>query len=415
MFINSCLFVTQHFVAQNLLTRKREPSPERGRKKGPGAGENEKDVEEKDVEEEEEHKSGKRFSDSDIPTLWSLVCKKRITLMIQDGQEYLLCPNGACWPFHGQGEVEVKKLFIRQCYKDLFALWSNSDSKVEMLGGTWGVGKSTYVWYVLFMLMDAFHKDENKDKEQLTFLWFSRVWGTYLLSSDGSCVRDQNEFPPSVDYCFMEVGYNFRLSPRLARLRHSRTIIIAPPKSQQFELPYLIDAGIHPGITRDMPIWSKDEMVVVAKSIYGRSFNRKKFEAIFLIFGGCPHPFLMAYTYTDTKGGPVTPHYDTACRMFVDLLKTSTSLRRDGIPEMVEDLLKDQFIIRKFRYPSYVLSGDKDIPTLGCATSLLVHTNSTAPNYTNRELRVSSRFTELLIQQYDIPDSKLGMMFHSLS
>ncbi len=358
------------------------------------------------------------MSKNDIPTLWKLLCKRKIQLEYEGGQGYLRCPNGTCWSAL-KNKTFVKDLFIRQCYEDLYTIWNDSDVDVDLIGGTSGIGKSTFIWYVLFRLMDAFHKDENKDKEQLTFLWVTQIGRMYILYSDGSC--DTPKFNallskrwPRVDYCFIDMGKAFELPVGLPEVERPKTLVIASFQSERVGLPLLNQAGIDPGDAKTMPIWSKEDIEKVAKSIFGTELDTKRIHVLFLIFGGSLHYCLTGYIRSLQ---PVTEtaqnvHYDHAAAAFVRLLKTSVSLVRDRIPKVAKRLLKSNYIRRLFSNIAPALTGSKHDLVLRAAGSLVTHAISSAPHYTNVKLRISSLFADLYIREHMlVREKKLRQIF----
>ncbi len=379
------------------LPRKRESSPERGSKKGRAAAEG------------EEEKLDELLK-KDIPTLWALLCRGEIKSEKTQGEnegenKSLICPNGACWSALRRNYV-IKKLFIRNCYEGLYEAWmKNSTDEIQLIGGTSGIGKSMFIWYALFRLMDAFHKDENKDKKPLKFLWVTQTKGTYILDSDGGCVEKEDNVrcPERVDYCFIDMGEDFSFPKGLDTMSCLKTLVIAPFKSEDRGVPLLRRNKVRPTVFRCMPVWSKDEMEAVAKSLFGKSFNRKRFHALFLIFGGCLDSCLHAHFPTNVAKICITTngHYGKACEDFVQLLETSAELKRDGIPEEVQGALEEHYIAHEFQTIDPILTGlesqDLDLRKIG---SLIAHSISTGPDYIDEDIRVSSRFAELYILQY---------------
>ncbi len=411
MFIN--FFCHPNFLVPTSSPRKRESSPERGSKKGRGA-------------DEEAPLDVSRHT----ANLWTLICDGRITLKTQGDHKFLSCPSGFYW----SRWFRVKDLYIRRCYEDLYKARIEAEDEgkgkdngkdkdessgireddVEMICGTSGIGKSTYIWYVLYRLMDAFRKDTNKDKTLLKFIWVTRNEGTYILDSDGGCVEKENntEFPPSVDYCFIDMGLNFSLPNKLPYVECSKTLVVASSKSKERGLPLLLDEGIDP-FPRFMPVWSREEMEIVAKSVFGRDFNSdsKIFEGLYLILGGSLHSCLKMFASRNSRklvgaNGPVgaaDSNYDAASAKFVELLKTSASLVHDDIPATVEKLLKRADIKRSFASSAMVFFGkDVTFDDISKAGPPITHIHSNAPKHTNQELRLSSRFAELYLKELEL-------------
>ncbi len=380
-------FFHPYFLEQHSLTRKDEPSRTSG------------------APQEEEKASHMLLLD--IPSLWALLCKGDIKLE----NDFLICPNGACWST--VDDVAIKRLFIRQCYKDLYKVWTESKRTSELIDGTSGIGKSMFIWYALFMLMDAFHKDQAAKKKPLTFLWVTQTGLMYHLYSNGCCLRLNRdaELPP-IDYCFIDIGKQFIAPDALVTLRCPRILVIASSYKSEDEVYSILDeARIYPAVTRSMPIWSKVEIDVAAKSILDTDLSTKKLHAIFLIFGGSLKRCLLAYRNVkdDVVGdAPMSRQYYEASTSFVEHLKTSASLASDGIPELVDGLLESNYIIRKFQYARFAYGEKLDDSFLRNACSLIAHTISSAPNYTDGDLRLSSEFTTLYVEAF-VKSKELGI------
>ncbi len=402
------LYYQLFFVHPNSLVqnpphkRKREPSPERGRKNGPGAVD-----EEEEEEEEEEEKEAPGKQSRDIPTLWRLLCLGKIKCDKRGDHKYLICPKGACWSVLDM-RFAVKKLLIRKCYHRLGRAWYLSQNNVEMISGTSGIGKSMLIWCVLFVLMKPFLKDPAAKMEPLTFLWVTQTGPIYILHSDGSYEtrKYDDEFPRSVDYCFIDVGLGFKLPHGLSTMNSTKTLIIASSDSERDGLQLLKQANIVPGERRFMPIWPKEDIKTVAKSLFGTALNRKKLHAIFLIFGGSLTSCLYAYMFADdgvAGNAPMSTEYYKASTDFVKQLKTSLSLASDGIPKLVDGLLKTNYIMRQFGCARFAYGEKVDASTLRNACSLIAHTISSAPKYTDGKLRLSSQFAALFVESFVKP------------
>ncbi len=338
-----------------------------------------------------------------VASLWAFLCAGEIKLE----NNFLICPNGACWSaLSWESRIFVKNLFIRQCYEDLYKAWSGASNGVDFIGGTSGIGKSTFIWYVLFRLMDAFHQNQGQAQAEksLTFLWMTQSDGIYVLYSDGFCVelQDNDPLPLSVDYCLIDIGKDFKVPKKLHNMPRRKTLITASFMSEQEGIKLLVDVDFNQTPRRDMPIWSKEDMEVAAKSILGTDLDTKKLHAIFLIFGGSLKFCILAYVNVkDVVGNAPSTHlYINARNAFVDLLKTSASLASDGIPELADSLLKSNYVIRTFENPSYGLSRlteSKDLRTTG---SLITHTISSGKEYTDGDVYLSSQFTALYVKEY---------------
>ncbi len=348
----------------------------------------------------------------DIPTLWALLCGGKIKFEKKGRQEYLKCPQGACWSLMTKYNA-VKLLLIHQCYKDLYTLWNGEGRQTEFIGGTSGIGKSTFIWYVLYRLMKAFHEDQAEDKELLKFLWVTQTEGIYLLRSDGNSAEvkhtgdsyvlqwsgdvmegERRATLPSVDYCFIDMGRTFKVPMGLGNVcrRSQQTLITASTESARDGLESLEEHSIRPVRSRSMPIWSKEEMVAAAMPIFGESFKREKLHAIFLILGGSFELCLWVYiTSTGEKRVvPMTSHYSKARSGFVELLKTSPSLVRAGVPKLVDDLLGDEVVSKVFE------SSSTDLHTMGN----VITNNFCSGKYTDGDVFLSSPFISLYVESF---------------
>jgi hypothetical protein len=86
---------------------------------------------------------------------------------VKDDASYLQFPKG--FEF---AEFRCDKLFVRRCYKDLYdALWDKTakEKRRSVIVGTPGIGKSTFILYLIWRLFQTYNGSDGKSMIDMRF------------------------------------------------------------------------------------------------------------------------------------------------------------------------------------------------------------------------------------------------------
>ncbi len=351
---------------------------------------------------EEKSSAGAEEEISDIAGLWAQLCKKKVQLT-SDGDNsnrFLTCPPGYCW--RKSGKIVVKDIFIRDSYDDLFYLWWDNDYRDQFIGGTPGTGLSTYIWYVLYSLME---KVEEEDEEKF-FLWITQEQDVYRLSSKGGCEKLLTIEHEDVDCLFVDIGH-FELPPGVSSstVFYDKLLVTSSFRFEVEGLSELTDYSMQPYHRRFMPVWSFEEAEAAVARVFGdKPLDFSRLQALFLIFGGSIRLCLENYPKSETLDLSDTSSlslYEADIRYFYSQVKLAyeNEISFGDVWDAVYDLLEESRVVQLFEdvvVPTFTPPTDNF--ELLEASSLLFHSSADGPSYNVRTTRFATRFCEILLQ-----------------
>ena len=334
-----------------------------------------------------------------IRALWKGICDGTITIDPND-PTHLVCPAGDL-SWSRNAKFDVKCLRIRQCYKLIYDEWVvDARRTVELISGTSGIGKSTYIWYVLFRQMEEYRNDPSKGHRQFMWQTQGENEGTYWLHTSGTCdvLVSATDAMGEPDLYIVDIGDQFSPHPDLYPYPFKkRRLLVASFMSEKIGLRPLARMGIVPKNTATMPIWTLEEMEPTAQRIFGNTYDATRLKALHVIFGGSLNHCLRSFPTTPSCA--LRTQYSRARVETIALLKTSKTLRDAKLPDTVGNVLKEEGVVHAFKKVVPVFSGSTHYPDLRHAGSVLGHLHSSPP-YRGETSRVASIFCECYIAKY---------------
>ncbi len=341
-----------------------------------------------------------------IMRTWRQLCKKKMEVATCDSKPFIVCPPGHSWA--KCGKLEVQGLLIRKAYEDLFRLWSAPDSDTHFIGGSSGVGKSMFIWYVLYRLME-----ELRDAQEVkTFLWITQERDIYWFSSRGGCEKQRRIEYEDVDYLFIDIGAGFQLPPGFSSssVFYKKLLVTVSFKGEREGLDRLADCGIRSSCWRFMPVWSLEEIQATAARIHDdKQLDLSRLQALFLIFGGSARLCLENYPKSeplDLSDTFTSRHseyrgYAQTRQAYVDALRTSPRYEdQRELADVVAEMLMERRIVQLFTDVSPALSGPNNDFIRRQAASLLIHLFADPPHYDNLKTDIATHFCDIFLQYY---------------
>lgn len=169
-------------------------------------------------------------------------------------------------------EAMGSHLFIRKAYKDLIELIKNdwAKGKHTLLLGTPGIGKSTFMCYVLWILR----------RSKVDIVVQRRGESCYLYKSDGTV--EEGTFEQFKDYCAKSDSYLLAdgVVPQEGGIK-SHILEVSSPR-KEFWLSFQKRMNV---VTRYMPTWSLTELLECRNNCYSSILEQTVINN-FKIFGG---------------------------------------------------------------------------------------------------------------------------------
>jgi hypothetical protein len=310
-----------------------------------------------------------RHFPSELKIFWSVLCQKIDSIQV-NADSVLVFPQGN---WYG---LSARNLYVRQCFESLLAEFvslrdeannSNMISKTVIIG-TSGMGKSTFLLYLMLELVREAKKGGNIILIRFSELGVDKESVSYLLSSAGNVSLYDNARMPAVDYDLSD-------SMDVAKLGHVSKAAMIVTTGIRSEFSRFDKALTHNQFCWDpsFPVWSFEELDKIAP----RSMSEVEKNLRFGIFGGNPRHFV-GFTPSDRTSKKFAFVEEMMSEYFSEEKEMMEAARWSGIL---------QYLLRKLASAAIQTRNDVAWEAI---TSLMWHTSD------SEDFFWGSRFMEFL-------------------